>query len=60
MIRDENTDKGFVANEETVEQLYALICAKFLREYCMKKHPVNAQRRQEMKEEIEKLSEKDF
>ena len=59
MVSDETTDKGFNLDEEATETVYALHCAKFIREYCRKKHPDNSQRRKQLKENIEKISEQD-
>ena len=58
-VSEETTDKGFNLDEEATETVYALHCAKFIREYCRKKQPDNSQRRKQLKENIEKISEQD-
>ena len=60
MLEDECTDMDAVANMERTKHQYAIICSSFLREYCMEKHPESTQRRQELKDKLEKLSEEDF
>ena len=58
-VSEEITAKGLNFNEEEIEKVYALHCAKFIREFCRKKQPDNSQRRKQLKENIEKISEQD-
>ena len=55
-VLEESRDKGENLNQDGIETLYALHCAKFLREFLIKRQPHSSERREQMKKNIEKIS----